>query len=527
MRKGVVGMRRWLVMTVLLLAGLPGLAVPEVRVMLLGDWPLQRLALPLQQGVLDAALHAACAKQLDWHCRYAGVPGPITYLDARLPQWLDRERPQCVVLGYGQMDLILTPAKTDPAVFEANLRKTVGVITAHPTKPAVLLLTCPPFRAMSSWARDAAYRDNGGINAVLARHVNAAIRAVGQELKLPVLDLARDIERYGVDRIINGQGSVPNGAGRMFFLHQLTTGLSTWGRAAMLHDAAAEAALSKLLSPQAEAAPDAGPLPAVPAPPYVELTLLGDSVTALSLGMPVHTGSIEDTLFTACGSSVLWSAANRAQGGEAASGALKRITAVLDECRPQYITVSYGLNDMGLEAVKKDPAVFAADLRALLTAIRNHPAHPQVLLLTSTPFRDDLHAWKADPVFIAKGSLNATLDTEINAATRRLAAELDLPLFDLYRLFMANDHTALISKDGVHPNTEGGKLLAETLPKWIAAYYNAHARRDPAALAAEAKARALVKEADATPANARALLRQAAESCPYLAEVAVRLDALR
>jgi len=215
-------------------------------------------------------------------------------------------------------------------------------------------------------------------------------------------------------------------------------------------------------------------------------------------------------------------------GGEAVPGALARIKTVLDECKPDYITVSYGLNDMGLKEVKAEPQYFEQQLRALIKAIQTHPAKPQILLLTSTPFRDDIHFFKDDPAIKAKGGPNAMLHREINAATRRIAKELNLPLFDMYRLFMDNGHEKLISKDGVHPSTEGGRLLADKLQQWLAQYVRVREFKDESALANVQKAKALVTEAEGLKVKdapgAQVKLCEAAEMCPYLAEIYVTMD---
>jgi lysophospholipase L1-like esterase len=430
----------------------------SASLLLVGDWPIERLAVYADAGLLDRELGERCGGTVQWRTAYGGVPGAVSFLFAGFKGHPAMPKPDYVLLAYGQLDVFIGPARTNAAAFEANLRKAVDILRAKYPAAKLVLGTAVPF-ASDAALGDAALDRDGGWNAVLEQNANRVTRAVAQELGLPLLDLYRAFVESGGDALIGFAARYPNARGRQVLARAVCEGMA---RVAVGGSAVAA--------------------PAAPAGfggrRHVQLMLLGDSITATSLGMPTLSGRLEAALEAAGGTNTIWDVTNVAVGGESVPGALARIQGLLDRNQPQYMTVSYGLNDMYFTPAKQDPKVFEANLRKLLAIIREHPSKPQVFLLTCTPIHDEVvrtqaHRREWDAAFWPLGGPNQYLDTAINPVTRRLAPELGLPLIEVHGAFMAGDLGALIGKDGVHLTAAGGQLLAQTVQSGIARFLQA------------------------------------------------------
>ncbi len=540
---------------------------------LIGDWPIQRLEVYARTGVLDRLLNRLCDDQLRWHTTYAGVPGAATYA-LRAPLGTHQHPPDIVAVSYGQLDVVLTEAGKDPVVFERNLGRLTARIREQCPQATLVLMTSIPFREEAAAHLPVPARP-GGWEALLETNANRVTRHMAHTNGWPLLDLHRVFGDHGAQRLLSPPDRFPNAPGRQLLARTICEGLAQLARARLLEEPAALQAQARATELLAQSGPLVADAPArawallreaadlcpyqaslhvamdalapraglAAAPRHVStpiaplegvrqlrLVLLGDSVTALSLGQPAMTGAFEAALTAECGDRLLWDVVNQGVGGETAPMALRRIQRVLDQCQPDVITVSYGLNDLGFTAAKTDSRVFETSLRALLDAIQTHPCRPTVILLTATPFRDDIHFLKDDPAIQAGHGINAMLASQINSMTTRIAQERDLPLLDMFRLLMAADPATTISKDGVHPSAAGGKLLAEHIPHAIGRYICARELKLAEAGAAEERARALLREArdrlPGDPATARARLEAAALACPYLPEIHALFGAL-
>jgi lysophospholipase L1-like esterase len=273
------------------------------------------------------------------------------------------------------------------------------------------------------------------------------------------------------------------------------------------------------------------PLSAADAKP-VKLVMMGDSVTASAAApdgdkMPQL---VEKGLNARSAGRFAWTVVNAGVGSENSEGGLGRVKGVLTKEQPQIVTIAYGLNDCH----KKDPKWFEEKMRAFMDEIAKHPCKPQVVVLTATPFVNEHHFWGKDAFFVGQGGVDSWLDRQLNAVTRRLAAERGLPCIDVHRAFVGvPDWQKLMSGDGVHPNVEGNRALAAIVVKGLAAYAEANGSPKSKAAEAEKSARAKVAQAEkaaASPARraeARKLLEEAGELCPYLAQVWAGLDRLQ
>jgi lysophospholipase L1-like esterase len=258
--------------------------------------------------------------------------------------------------------------------------------------------------------------------------------------------------------------------------------------------------------------------------------MLGDSVT-LSMRSPEGQKLRDCTEKALNGLSrgrPAWSVVNKGVGGETSEGGLARVGAVLAQEKPDYLTAAYGLND----ARHRDAGWFRDKLGALVEAAGKHPA-AQLFLVTATPFLDDKHQWGRQEFFVKAGGLDRFLDRDLNGVTRTLAAGKNLPLCDLHRHFLREPKWAqLIRPDGVHLLPEGNEYAGAYIARCVWAFHQTRAAKEPAAVEAEAKARAGLEKArkalETAPAQSgtEAELKQLWDACPYLPEPAVLLDKL-
>jgi lysophospholipase L1-like esterase len=263
----------------------------------------------------------------------------------------------------------------------------------------------------------------------------------------------------------------------------------------------------------------------------LKLVMLGDSVT-LSSESPEGKklrDFTEKALNELSRGRPAWTVVNRGVGGETSEGGLARVAAALASEKPDYLTAAYGLND----ARHRDARWFREKLGALVEAVGKHPAAPQLLLVTATPFLDDKHQWGRQEFFVKAGGLDRFLDRDLNGVTRNLAVEKNLPLCDLHRHFLREPKWAqFLRPDGVHMLPEGNEYAGAYIARCLYAFHLARVTKEPAAVGAEAKARAGLEKArkalETAPAQpgTEAELKQLWDACPYLPEPVVLLDKL-
>lgn len=158
---------------------------------------------------------------------------------------------------------------------------------------------------------------------------------------------------------------------------------------------------------------------------------------------------------------------NSGVGGDTAKGGLARLPSAVFAHKPDVVTISFGLNDTG----KLTPEEYRASLEKIVEQVRSN-TQAKILLVTSTPFVNEKHAWKDR--FRDKGGLDQYMDAHICAAVRDLAKKNNLPLCDLHAHFSAqfgkNPRLAdqLILPDGVHITDKGNEAAAKYVAPFIA-----------------------------------------------------------
>ena len=119
---------------------------------------------------------------------------------------------------------------------------------------------------------------------------------------------------------------------------------------------------------------------------------------------------------------------------------------------PDIVLLMLGTNDT--KPWNWNPGIFREDYLRVVESYLALPSHPQVVLVA--PIR----IFKTIPVMFLNPDV---LEEGVRPAIRDIAAQLHLQLVDLYNLF----DSARFCRDGVHPQRDGARLLAEALHKAV------------------------------------------------------------
>lgn len=121
--------------------------------------------------------------------------------------------------------------------------------------------------------------------------------------------------------------------------------------------------------------------------------------------------------------------------------------------RPDVVVIELGTNDSKPAnwAHKKD---FSADLQQMLDALKALPSKPRILICTPIPALSA--GWTIDEKVIAG---------EVIPMIEKAAKKNKLEVIDLRAVF--TDQQALYQEDGIHPNPQGVRKIAETVAKAI------------------------------------------------------------
>lgn len=121
---------------------------------------------------------------------------------------------------------------------------------------------------------------------------------------------------------------------------------------------------------------------------------------------------------------------------------------------PDIVLLMLGTNDT--KSRNWDPEIFRKDYSKIVESYRQLPSHPRIVLIA--PIRIFLRM--NIPLL---GVIPLTMEEGVRPAIREVAEEKSLALIDLKDLF--TDSTYMM--DGVHPQREGAKMLAEAIYKGI------------------------------------------------------------
>ncbi len=196
-----------------------------------------------------------------------------------------------------------------------------------------------------------------------------------------------------------------------------------------------------------------------------KIAFLGDSITANGWSNPV--GYVRLVMAGLAANGVNAEALPAGKSGHKSNDMLQRVDNEVLSKKPQWMTLSCGVNDVwhGKTGVPLDDEMAAKgiyELKGCGTYKKNlaqivekaQAAGVKVVILTSTGISEDLSS-----------PLNQTL-APYNDFLRQFAKEKQLPLADLNGMFRERikaenkTGTKVLTRDGVHMNFEGDKLMA-------------------------------------------------------------------
>ena len=123
------------------------------------------------------------------------------------------------------------------------------------------------------------------------------------------------------------------------------------------------------------------------------------------------------------------------------------------EWAPDIVLLMLGTNDT--KPWNWNPGTFREDYLRLVESYLALPSHPRVVLVA--PIR----VFKLIPVTFLNPDV---LEEGVRPAIRDIAAQKGLQLVDLYELFDSPSYC----RDGIHPQRDGARMLAEALHKAVA-----------------------------------------------------------
>jgi lysophospholipase L1-like esterase len=179
---------------------------------------------------------------------------------------------------------------------------------------------------------------------------------------------------------------------------------------------------------------------------------------------------------------------NAGIGGDTTRGARSRLDRDVIHHLPDLVIIQFGINDSWIDAEtgQREPPVtrreFCDNLRYIVQTLQAGGA--QAILMTPNPMR-----WTDSHYIEVFQNHTGLMDTRAERGINRLldiyaqdvrdtARELGFPLVDVHRAFEDYGSTPgnsildlLVAGDGIHPNTNGQRLVGCLLVEQIAALY--------------------------------------------------------
>jgi len=228
------------------------------------------------------------------------------------------------------------------------------------------------------------------------------------------------------------------------------------------------------------------PADETPSAPIRKLTngdrvvFLGDSITAGGIGKGRYITLISDQ---AKANNLEIECIGAGVSGNKVPNLQKRLDKDVLVHKPTVVVIFIGVNDVWHQDTGKGTSRqdYAAGLKDLITRIRAAKAEP--ILCTPGVIGEKIHwdpadmkpppppaAPKKKGKLLGIGQLASILD-EYSEISRRIAREQKVPLVDLHAAFLKyialnnreNKINGILTKDNVHPNPTGSRLIAEQI----------------------------------------------------------------
>lgn len=163
---------------------------------------------------------------------------------------------------------------------------------------------------------------------------------------------------------------------------------------------------------------------------------MGDSITA-GYSATTYANSYVPRLSTLWGKVII----NEGKDGGRSSDGAADIDQLLSQYNPRYITIYFGSNDVGFI----DPDSTISNLQYMIERAKNNGTIPVVATLGP---------------FIYQWAWRKPYAIDLNQRIRQLAASEGIDCADLEAAL--NWNSDYISDDGMHPNDEGHRIIADT-----------------------------------------------------------------
>lgn len=212
-------------------------------------------------------------------------------------------------------------------------------------------------------------------------------------------------------------------------------------------------------------------------PPVI--VAFGDSTTAPRGKTPVYAALLADELSFAGGAVQV---INAGIGGNTTQNAQDRFEKDVLSRQPDVVVMQFGINDSAVDVWKKPPAAgprvslahYRSHLRQMVRALKQRGA--RVVLMTPNPitWTDALRKLYNSAPYIPDDpdGMNVLLRGYADAV-RQLAAEEGVGCVDIYAAFqkaasMPSTKAAGLTSDGMHPNSDGHRLVGQLLMDHLA-----------------------------------------------------------
>ena len=215
-----------------------------------------------------------------------------------------------------------------------------------------------------------------------------------------------------------------------------------------------------------------------PAARPLTIVALGDSTTAPRGKLKIYAECLKEDLPK---QGLKVDIINAGIGGQSTADAAKRFEKDVSSKHPDIVIIQFGLNDSTINVWKNPPDTksrvsqgqYVTQLEQWVETLRKQ--NIQVILMTPNPMRwtPQLIKLYGKPPYLPKDpdGLNVTLIPYVQDV-RDLAKKHKLPLVDVYAAFQK--HGKLPGKsvdglllDGMHPNDEGQRMIADMLIETI------------------------------------------------------------
>lgn len=178
--------------------------------------------------------------------------------------------------------------------------------------------------------------------------------------------------------------------------------------------------------------------------PQGPILVVGDSLSA-GYGLPADRAWPAQLAQRLARHALPWTVVNAAISGDTSAGGRARLPALLERHRPVLVLIELGAND----ALRGQPlSATAGNLRAMIDAVRATGARVGLIGMQIPP--------NFGPIYTRR----------FHTMYRRLADETGVPLLEFLLEPVADDPAAFLD-DGIHPNAQAQRPIADHVARWL------------------------------------------------------------